>query len=103
MDSYEALLTAPPYSISQIEKNKLFKKALFENFLHHYNNCLPYQKLCIKRGWNKGHKTEFNLEEFPYLPVEIFKDIKLAPLQHILSEGIFRVQKPQKINVFILQ
>lgn len=82
MDSYETLLSVPPHSINQIEKNKLFKKALFENFLHHYTNCLPYQKLCIKRGWNKGHKTDFNLEEFPYLPVEIFKDMHLTSVSN---------------------
>ena len=46
MDSYERLLSVEPHSLAPAEKEKLFKEALAENFEHHFNHCMKYQKLC---------------------------------------------------------
>jgi hypothetical protein len=78
MDSYERLLSVEPHSLAPAEKEKLFKEALAENFEHHFNHCVHYQKLCKKRGWIPPLKTDFRLEDFPYLPVEIFKSMRLS-------------------------
>ena len=87
MDSFESLLTFEPYSLNHIDKDRLFKKALFDNFSHHYKNCAPYQKLCNKRGWSLSTDENFKLEDFPFLPVEIFRDMHLSSVS---SENIVR-------------
>ena len=87
MDSFESLLTFEPYSLNHIDKDRLFKKALFDNFSHHYKNCAPYQNLCNKRGWSLSTDENFKLEDFPFLPVEIFRDMHLSSVS---SENIVR-------------
>jgi len=88
MGTFETLLSVEPHSLNHIDKVKLFKKALFDNFRHHYENCLPYQKLCNKRGWSLNTGTNFKLEDFPYLPVEIFKNMHLSSIS---SENVVRI------------
>lgn len=78
MDSYEQLLSVEPHSLAPGKKDKLFKQALAENFEHHFNHCTPYQKLCKKRGWIPPLKADFRLDDFPYLPVDIFKSMRLS-------------------------
>jgi len=90
MNSFETLLSIGPYSLNHIDKEKLFKKALLDNFKHHYENCRPYQKLCNKRGWNLSTDKNFKLENFPYLPVEIFKNMHLSS---VMNENVVRILK----------
>ena len=78
MNSFEKLLSNEPHQLDSLDKDLLFKAALVDNFKHHYDNCLPYQRLCNKRGWHLPLNKDFNLEDFPYLPVEIFKNMHLS-------------------------
>ena len=78
MNSFEKLLRNKPHHLNSLDKDLLFKAALAENFKHHYDNCAPYQRLCNKRGWYSPLNKDFNLEDFPYLPVEIFKSMHLS-------------------------
>jgi|TARA_B110000027_G_C16122233_1_gene303872 hypothetical protein len=77
MNSFEKLIINEPHSKNENDKNLLFKKALVDNFEHHYNNCEPYRNLCDSRGWHLPLNTDFKLEDFPYLPIEIFKNMSL--------------------------
>ena len=82
MNSFEKLKICDPHSTNEHEKNLLFKKALVDNFEHHYNNCEPYRKLCESRGWKFPININFELEDFPYLPIEIFKNMQLSSIKN---------------------
>jgi hypothetical protein len=80
MNSFEKLLNYEPHYLSNSDKDLLFKEALVDNFKHHYKNCEPYKRLCIKRGWELPVKKNFDLKDFPYLPAEIFKNMHLSSI-----------------------
>lgn len=75
--SFEDLLGRPPYASSEDEKATAFPSALREAFDFHYGACEPYRKFCDRRGF-RAPLGEFELERLPYLPVEIFKQMRLS-------------------------
>ena len=87
MNSFDKLLSTEPHYLNNSDKDVLFKTALADNFEHHYKNCAHYQRLCKKRGWVAPINKDFNLEDFPYLPVEIFKNMNLSSIS---NENIVR-------------
>ncbi|MFC1850274.1 hypothetical protein ACFL27_08790 [candidate division CSSED10-310 bacterium] len=74
---YEDLLKFPPYSLPQKEKDSKLKNTLAGAFEHHFNNCPPYRKLCQKRHITPP-LNDFEYPDLPYLPVEIFKKMRLS-------------------------
>ena len=68
----DQLLRLPPYSLSKEEKQPLFLSALNSSHLHHFENCPAYKKYCERRGVTPQSQF-YNLEQFPYLPVQAFK------------------------------
>jgi hypothetical protein len=104
MDYFKAILSLKPHSLNKIKKEKIFKKALIENFNHHYKNCRLYKNFCDKKGWSKQSNKNFNLEDFPYLPVEIFKNITLSSISKknivkTLKSSATSSQTPSKIII----
>jgi hypothetical protein len=71
-DKLNTLIDSKPFSLNNKEKKVKFINAVREVTLHHYNNCLPYKKLCDKRQFSPDLFNE--IEELPYLPTNIFKD-----------------------------
>jgi len=70
------ILNTPPYSLHKIEKEKLLSSYLSKLSLHHYNKCVPFNKMMnsIEYNINKEHIVS----DIPFLPVRLFKMFELS-------------------------
>jgi hypothetical protein len=73
MNKFKELTGHLAYGIDLEIKEKLLLESLNECYVHHFINCIPYQKYCKKRGLTS--ETRFDdFYSFPYLPVQAFKE-----------------------------
>ncbi len=72
----EELLGKEPFSLSGREKESVFLKAMKDSLIFHYENCEPYRKFCDNKKFNPN--GIFPLTDIPFLPVSIFKELKLT-------------------------
>ena len=85
------LLKLDPFSINRKEKNKIFTNQIRSLTLHHYQFCKRYKK--IIKNLKFKIKSNNKLENFPMLPVRLFKkfDFKSvsesAVVKKIVSSG----------------
>jgi len=79
------ILTKAPFSLSKIEKSNLFGEALFSLNSHHYQNCPEYKSILDALKYNQ--KTNYNYEQFPFLPINLFKNYELSSID---EEKIFK-------------
>ena len=68
-------LEIPPFSLNKNAKLELYSEAVQTLTRFHFENCQPYQKILNKIGFvpDKSHR----LEEYPFLPVRLFKENEL--------------------------
>lgn len=74
-----------PYLMDRIEKQKYLLEVLNELTDAHYKNCEPYKDI-IKKTNQNVHVS--NLEQIPYLPVQLFKMLDLLSIK---EEDIFKI------------
>ena len=87
MSRTDELLELEPFSLADQEKLGPFSQALKESLIHHYENCEGFRKLCDKRGFNPS--GDFSVEDVPFLPVGIFKTLKLTSVpESMLSSQV---------------
>ena len=67
-----------PFSLDKKEKKIIFNDQIKLLTLHHYNFCKEYKK--IIQNLKFKIKKEKNLENFPMLPVKLFKKFKLKSI-----------------------
>ena len=79
MFDLNTIIDVPPFSLKKEEKEKLYDNALSELSQHHYSKCLPYKKVLdiLNFETSVAHKTE----EFPFLPVRLFKEYELLSVE----------------------
>jgi len=80
------ILSTSPFSLSKKEKSILFKEALSSLTNHHYQNCTEYKS--ILKGLNYNREVSYSINQFPFLPIRLFKDYKLLS---IVDEKIFKI------------
>lgn len=91
-----------PYEFSKSDKNKFLCSELNTLMKYHEENCAPYSK--ILKAYNLVNKNYKNLEDFPYIPVRLFKDFTLKScndedvLKTLTSSGTSS-QKVSKIYI----
>ncbi|OEH86752.1 acyl-protein synthetase [Desulfuribacillus stibiiarsenatis] len=64
-----------PYQLDSNEKQAYMLSILNDRLIHHYQNCSPYQRIVEKLFSITQYNT---LTSYPYLPVGLFKTVKLA-------------------------
>ena len=69
------LMGGAPYSLPAEEKRRRMEQGLSELTQHHYHNCPEYARLLD--GLGTDAKSCYTLEEFPMLPVRLFKEFDL--------------------------
>jgi len=69
----DELLKAPPYSLSADERSTRLLAAMQEAYRHHFDHCAAYRRFCQGRGLERDVVFP-SLSDFPYLPVQAFKD-----------------------------
>jgi len=72
----ELLLGHKPFELASSKKKKLFSEAMHESFNHHLNNNDLFRNYCENRDFELKGVIE-SMEDYPYLPVQIFKNKKL--------------------------
>lgn len=73
--SIEDLAGIEPYSLSHDQKRQLYRQALSEITLSHYERCAPYR--LILDAYDHDPRVQREAEEQPMLPVRIFKELEL--------------------------
>lgn len=71
----EELLKMEPFSVEGKEKERIFLNEMKNSLIFHYENCEPYRRFCESQGFDPC--KEFSLTDIPYLPVSIFKELRL--------------------------
>ena len=69
-------LEIEPYQLSKIQKKTYFFDKLKSLNVHHYKNCKEYK--IIVNSLNLNLTKIKNLEDFPMLPVRLFKKYELT-------------------------
>jgi|ETNmetMinimDraft_2_1059921.scaffolds.fasta_scaffold05214_3 phenylacetate-coenzyme A ligase PaaK-like adenylate-forming protein len=72
------IMTSPPFSITNKEKSILFNEAMRSLTNHHYQHCSKYKSIfnALKYHQDACH----SYDQFPFLPVRLFKDYKLSSI-----------------------
>jgi phenylacetate-coenzyme A ligase PaaK-like adenylate-forming protein len=73
--TYSEILEIPPYGLDSQDKQKLMYERLGELFTHHYENCDAYR--CIVDFLGVKLEDIRCCEDFPFLPVRLFKELEL--------------------------
>ena len=74
--SLELLREQPAYQAEPGFKNREMLSELNKLSEHHYDNCEAYKKI-IDGYWGDGALNVRNIEDVPYLPVSLFKQLQL--------------------------
>ncbi|MEK6908504.1 MAG: acyl-protein synthetase [Nanoarchaeota archaeon] len=75
MNPIDSLLENKPFDIGKNEKYKLFLAAMKEAIDFHYSNSVEFKKIIDNSGQDKFPQ---NIELIPYLPISLFKKMKLT-------------------------
>ena len=73
----DLLLNKEPFALDVSEKDRLFREAIFKSFRHHIENNELFRNYCNNQGFNLGNNPR-ELADYPYLPVNIFKNKRLS-------------------------
>jgi hypothetical protein len=89
MPRIDELLEKEPYGKEAADKSGLFMQAMRESLAFHFENCSEFRALCEKGGFDP--RGDYSAEDIPYLPVGIFKTMRLisvkAPLANVRSSS----------------
>ena len=71
----DSLQKLDPFKLKKIKKNKIYLSQIRLLNIHHYNHCEKYKKIIKNLKFKLTGKKK--LEEYPMLPVRIFKKFDL--------------------------
>ena len=77
LNSIDTLLIQQPFELDINEKSRLFSDAIYDAFAHHMENNELFNNYCQNKGFRLERNT-VNLADYPYLPVNIFKNKRLT-------------------------
>ena len=86
-DSINLLFDQEPYEADAKKKKNIFNKALFESFKHHLKNNELFRTFCENQNFDFS-RTPKDLSDYPYLPVNIFKNRDLSSVPENNINGI---------------
>ena len=76
------ILRIQPFSLPKKEKSILFNEAMSSLTNHHYRHCSKYKSILDALKYNRN--ASYSYDQFPYLPVRLFKDYKLSSIDEDL-------------------
>jgi len=99
IDSLEKL---SPFGVNKKEKNKIYINHLKLLSLHHYNHCKKYKKIIKNLKFKIKNKNK--LEDYPMLPVRIFKkfDLKSVSEDKIVKKLVSSGTSGQELSKIYL-
>ena len=95
-------LNSSPYSLNKKQKNNLFLNYINKLTLHHYKNCSNYKKIINNLKFKLNGQNK--LEDFPMIPVSIFKkfDLQSVPKNKIVKTLVSSGTSGQKLSKIYL-
>ena len=105
-----SLLKSNPFSLNAKTKSKIFSEQIKFLTIHHYKNCKIYKKIIKNLKFKVKNKNK--VEDFPMLPVRLFKkfDLKSVPDNKVVkkletfatskSPGLTLLNAPIKLSSF---
>ena len=78
MIDYDEILKLEPFSLNSKEKNDFLVGILSDLTVHHLTNCFEYSSIIKSMGFNLENVR--NIDEFPFLPVRMFKKFSLKSI-----------------------
>lgn len=97
---FDPLIDAPPFSFPQARKEAMMLQGVNSLARHHYGNCPEYARI-VDLAWG-GPRDYASLNDVPYLPVGIFKELNLKSTAErviLLNSSGTTGQRPSLINV----
>lgn len=97
---FEELVAAPPFSIPQPRKSAMLLAGLNDLVRHHYDHCPGYARI-VDAAWG-GPRIYSRIEEVPYLPVSLFKELLLTSTTQtgmVMQSSGTTGQTPSRITV----
>lgn len=79
MFEIKEIIDIPPFSLTQKEKEYLYKEALSSLTDYHYEQCWQYKKILDVLGFSKNSISE--IEKVPFIPVRLFKEYELVSVE----------------------
>ena len=76
-NTIETLFSYPPFELDYDKKSNVFFPAMKEAFDHHIDNNELFRNFCHNQGFEINNEVH-SLADYPYLPVNIFKQINLS-------------------------
>ena len=103
MFKIDNIINQNPFSLVRKQKNILFKNFLTKLTFHHYNKCIKYKKIIKNLKFNIKNKKN-KLEDFPMLPVRIFKNFELISVNKnkIVKKLVSSGTSGQKLSTIYL-
>jgi phenylacetate-coenzyme A ligase PaaK-like adenylate-forming protein len=83
--TYEQILTIPPFSLAEGEKERLLTEKLRELTRLHYDRCGEYRRMLDGTGFDI--ECVRNYYDIPFLPVSLFKEMDLLSVP---KEEVFK-------------
>ena len=98
----DSLQKLNPFDISKRKKNKIYINYIKSLSLHHYRCCKKYKKIINNLKFKI--KNNNKLEDFPMLPVRIFKkfDLKSVPEKKIVKKLVSSGTSGQELSKIYL-
>lgn len=73
------LLDHPLYTMNAQVKNQMLTTEMLKLFQHHYESCAEFQNMMDSSNFSLHKK--YTLQELPFIPVRLFKLLRLASVQ----------------------
>src|SRR5271154_714783 len=89
MGAIDELFKLPPYATQPGEHRGLLRAAVREAIQYHCANCSPFDRWYRKQGLHPDAEIE-DLARVPYLPVSIFKRLRLESVPEVEVVRVLR-------------
>lgn len=73
--TFDKILSIPPFSLDEKEKEKILTERLVELTKHHRENCSEYKRILESINFDVDSVESY--KELPFLPVRLFKELEL--------------------------
>lgn len=73
--TFDDILAIPPYSLNEVEKDKLLTERLLDLTHHHLGSCTEYKRMLDATGFMIGDVQYY--KDLLFLPVRLFKELEL--------------------------
>ena len=87
MFEYAEVLELSPYGVNREKKRAVLEQGLRQLTLYHLNHCAQYRKMLDALGYSPEGIETLGLEEIPYIPVRMFKELELSSVN---KEDVFK-------------